>query len=222
MPLTGSDGRFMGMRRREFISLVGGASAWPLAVRAQQPHRMRRVALLVLYAENDPEGQARAAAFRQGLESAGWVIGRTIAVDYVWGTYNSDWTRSAVSELRRLAPDVIVVNSSTALRAIQSAVSATPIVFVAVSEPVAQGFVASLSHPGGNVTGLSNLEPSLGGKWIELLKEVAPEVKQAAFIYNPGNPGSRVTFQTAQSAAKTVGLDLADSPVSQLSTLRPP
>jgi putative ABC transport system substrate-binding protein len=205
------------MRRREFIGLVGGASVWPLGVRAQQSNRMRRVALLVLYAENDPEGQARAAAFREGLESAGWVIGRTIAVDYVWGTYNPDWTRSAMSDLRRLRPDVIVVNSSTALHAIQSAASATPIVFVGVSEPVAQGFVASLSHPGGNMTGLSNLEPSLGGKWIELLKEIAPQVKQAAFIYNPDNPGSTVTFQTAQAAAKALALDLADRPVSRLS-----
>ena len=206
------------MRRREFIGLVGGAAAsWPLAVRAQQPDRMRRVALLVLYAENDPQGQARAAAFRQGLESAGWTIGRTITVDYVWGTYNPDWPNSVTAELRRLAPEVIVVNSSTALRAIQSAAAATPIVFVAVSEPVAQGFVASLSHPGANVTGLSNLEPSVGAKWIGLLKEIAPEVKRVAFMYNPDNPGSRVTFQTAQSAAKAFSLDLADRPVSRLS-----
>jgi putative ABC transport system substrate-binding protein len=165
----------------------------------------------------DPQGQARAAAFRQGLESAGWTIGRTITVDYVWGAFNPDWTNSVTTELRRLAPDVIVVNSSTALRAIQSASAATPIVFVAVSEPVAQGFVASLSHPGGNVTGLSNLEPSVGAKWIGLLKEIAPQVKRVAFMYNPDNPGSRVTFQTAQSTAKALSLDLADRPVSRLS-----
>ncbi|MBA3727251.1 MAG: ABC transporter substrate-binding protein [Armatimonadetes bacterium] len=204
------------MRRRKFLGLVGGAAAsWPLAVRAQHPDRMRRVALLVLYAENDPQGQTRAAAFRQGLESAGWTIGRNITVDYVWGTFNPDWTNSVTKELRRLAPDVVVVNSSTALDAIQSAAAATPIVFVAVSEPVAQGFVASLSHPGGNMTGLTNLEPSMGGKWIGLLKEIAPQVKKIAFLYNPGNPGSRVTFQTAQSAAKAFSLDLADRPVSQ-------
>jgi putative ABC transport system substrate-binding protein len=178
---------------------------------------MRRVALLVLYAENDPQGQARAVAFRQGLERAGWTIGRTITVDYVWGTFNPDWTKSVTTELRRLAPDVIVVNSSTALRAIQSAAAATPIVFVAVSEPVAQGFVASLSRPGGNVTGLSNLEPSVGAKWIGLLNEIAPQVKRIAFMYNPDNPGSRVTFQTAQSSAKALSLDLADRPVSGLS-----
>jgi putative ABC transport system substrate-binding protein len=208
------------MRRREFVSLVGSAAAsWPLAVRAQQPDRMRRVALLVLYAENDPQGQARAAAFRQGLESAGWTLGRTVTVDYVWGTFNPDWTNSITTELLRLTPDVIVVNSSTALRAIQSAAAATPIVFIAVSEPVSQGFVASLSHPGGNMTGLTNLEPSIGAKWIGLLKEMAPQVKRVAFMYNPDNPGSRVTFETAQSTAKTLSLDLADRPVSRLSDM---
>jgi putative ABC transport system substrate-binding protein len=205
----------VGMRRRKFLGLVGGAAAsWPLAVRAQQPDRMRRVALLVLYAESDPQGQTRAAAFRKGLESAGWTIGRNITVDYVWGSFSPDWTNSVTKELRRLAPDVVVVNSSTALQAIQLA-TAAPIVFIAVSEPVAQGFVASLSHPGGNMTGLTNLEPSMGGKWIGLLKEIAPQVKKIAFLYNPGNPGSKVTFQTAQPAAKAFSLDLADRPVLQ-------
>jgi ABC-type uncharacterized transport system substrate-binding protein len=205
------------MRRRRALALISGAvAALPLRAGAQ-PARNRRVAVLMLYAENDPQGQARAAAFRLGLESAGWTPGRTITVDYLWGAFNPDWTNSVTTELRRLAPDVIVVNSSTALRAIQSTAAVTPIVFVAVSEPVAQGFVASLSHPGGNMTGLSNLEPSVGAKWISLIKEIAPQVKRVAFMYNPDNPGSRVTFQTAQSAAKALSLDLADRPVSRLS-----
>jgi putative ABC transport system substrate-binding protein len=205
------------MRRRQVLALVTGAvAALPLRAGAQ-PAPNRRVAILMLYAENDPQGQARAAAFRLGLENAGWTPGRNITVDYLWGAFNPDWTNSVTTELRRLAPDIIVVNSSTALRAVQSTAAATPIVFVAVSEPVAQGFVASLSHPGGNMTGLSNLEPSIGAKWIGLLKEIAPQVKRVAFIYNPDNPGNRLTIQTAQSAAKAFSVDLADRPVSRLS-----
>jgi putative ABC transport system substrate-binding protein len=124
---------------------------------------------------------------------------------------------SATTELRRFAPDVIVVNSSTGLRAIQSTFATTPIVFVGVSEPVAQGFVTSLSHPGGNVTGLTNLEPSVGAKWIGLLKEIAPRVERVAFMYNPDNPGSIPTFQATQSAAKAFLLEFLDRPVSRLS-----
>src|SRR6202012_5003229 len=127
-------------------------------VRAQQPSRMRRVAVLMLYAEKDPEGQARARAFRAGLESQGWVLGKAIAIDFLWGVFDADWARVVTSQLQQLAPDVIAVNSSTGLRAIEKAVGDPPIVFIAISEPVAQGFVASLAHPGGNLTGFSNLE----------------------------------------------------------------
>lgn len=206
------------MKRRQFIGLLGGtAASWPLAVKAQKPDRVRRVLLLMLYAEDDPQGQVRAAAFRDGLENAGWKLGRTITVDHVWGAFNPNWRDAVTTELRRSAPDVIVVNSATALHAIQSAAGTTPIVFVAVSEPVAQGFVASLSNPGGNMTGLTNLEPSIGAKWVGLLKEIAPQVKRVAFIYNRDNPGSRVTLQSAQSTASALSLDLADVGVSQLS-----
>jgi putative ABC transport system substrate-binding protein len=175
---------------------------------------MRRVAVLMLYAESDPQGQARAAAFRQGLESAGWVAGRNIAVDYRWGTFSPDWTGQVTAELARLMPDVIVVNTSTALRSVQAIAAATPIVFIGVSEPVAQGFVASLSHPGGSITGLSNLEPTVGAKWIDLLKQVAPQVRRVAFMYNAGNPGTRVGLQSAQSVADKFAVEVADTPVT--------
>jgi putative ABC transport system substrate-binding protein len=175
---------------------------------------MRRAAVLMLYAESDPQGQARAAAFRQGLESAGWVAGRNIAVDYLWGTFGPDWTGHVTAELGRLTPDIIVVNTSTALRLVQSIAAATPIVFIGVSEPVAQGFVAGLSRPGGNITGLSNLEPTVGAKWIDLLKQIAPQVRRVAFMYNPANPGSRIGLQSAQSVANKFAVDVADAPVS--------
>ena len=203
------------MKRREFLAAIGGAAAaWPCAVDAQQPVRMRRVAVLMLYAESDSQGQARAASFRQGLESAGWVAGRNIAVDYLWGTFGPDWTRTITAELGRLTPDVIVVNTSTALRTVQAIAAATPIVFVGVSEPVAQGFVAGLSRPGGNITGLSNLEPTVGAKWIDLLKQIAPQVRRVAFMYNPANPGSKIGLPSAQSVGSKFAVDVIDAPVS--------
>ena len=203
------------IRRRELLALIGGAvAAWPRAAGAQQSARMRRVAVLMLYAESDPQGQARAAAFRQGLESAGWVAGRNVAVDYLWGVFGPDWISHVTAELKRLTPDVIVVNTSTALRTVQTMAVSTPIVFIGVSEPVAQGFVAGLSRPGGNTTGLSNLEPTIGAKWIDLLKQIAPQVKRVAFMSNPGNSGSRVGLQSAQSVASKLGVDVIDAPIS--------
>ncbi len=206
------------MRRRKFLIVVGTTVAtMALAARAQQPVRQRRVAVLMLYAENDPQGQARATAFRQGLESAGWVPGRNITLDYFWGIFDPDWMRTVPAELLRLVPDVVVVNSGIALRAVQSAVTTTPIVFVGASEPVARGFVATLSHPGGNITGLSSLEPTFGAKWIELLKEAAPGVKRVAFMY--ASPASKMPLQSAQSAAKTFSLEVVDTPVSSISEI---
>jgi putative ABC transport system substrate-binding protein len=212
------------MRRRDVVRLIGAAAAassvsWPPAARAQQTDRMRPIAVVMLYAESDPEGQVRAMAFRQGLEKAGWATGRNIAVDYLWGVLDPDWTRTVTAEVQRLAPDVIVVNSSTGLRAIESAVRAVPIVFVGVSEPVAQGFAASLAHPGGNMTGFSNLEPTLGAKWLDLLKAVAPQARRVAFIYNPGNPGAKVHLQTAQSAAQGFSVEVIDAPARDLAEI---
>src|ERR1700742_4738246 len=207
------------MRRRRFVFGLLSISALALglpALRAQQPSRMRRVAVLMLYPEKDPEGQVRARAFRNGLEKLGWVLGKTIAIDFLWGVFDRDWTRLVTSQLQQLAPDVIAVNSSTALRAIEKATGATPIVFIAVSEPVAQGFVASLAHPGGNLTGFTNLEPTLGAKWVDLLHETVPAAKRIAFIYNPANPGSKTALQSAQTAAQNFSLEFLDKPVSGL------
>jgi ABC-type uncharacterized transport system substrate-binding protein len=127
------------VKRREFITLLSGAAAWPLAARAQQDERVRRVAVVMQYVETDPQGQLRAAAFREGLEKAGWVSGRNISVDYLWGVLDSEWTRGITEHLRQRVPDVIAINSSIGLRAIESTAPGVPIVFIAVSEPVAQG-----------------------------------------------------------------------------------
>jgi putative ABC transport system substrate-binding protein len=210
------------MKRRQFVTGLLGISALFLrlpASHAEQAARMRRVAVLMLYAEKDPEGQVRAGAFREGLESLGWLPGKNVALDFLWGAFDADWTRLVTGQLQQLAPDVIVVNSSTGLRAIEKVAGAAPIVFIAVSEPVAQGFVASLAHPGGNLTGLSNLEPTLGAKWVDLLRETAPAVKRIAFIYNPGNPGSKVTLQSAQAAARNFSFELLDSAVTGLADI---
>jgi putative ABC transport system substrate-binding protein len=210
------------MRRRRFVfgllSISALAPGLP-ALRAQPPSRLRRVAVLMLYAEKDPQGQARARAFREGLESLGWVLGKTIAIDFLWGVFDADWTRLVTTQLQQLAPDVIAFNSSTGLRAIEKMTGTTPIVFIGISEPVAQGFVASLAHPGGNLTGLSNLEPTLGAKWVGLLKEAVPAIKRIAFIYNSGNPGGIVTLQSAQAAARGFSLELLNKPVASLADI---
>jgi len=169
--------------------------------------------------EGERQGQLRAAAFRDGLDTAGWVAGRNIAVDYLWGLLDSERTRGITEQLRQQVPDVIAINSSRGLHEIEMAAPGVPIVFIGVSEPVAQGFVASLAHPGGNITGFSNLEPTLGAKWLDLLKQVAPHVIRIAFIYNPGNPGSRVTLQSAQSAAGQFSFDVLDTPVRDIAEI---
>jgi len=208
------------MWRREFITLLGGAAAlWPLAARAQQRDRLRQVAVVMQYVESDPQGQLRAAAFREGLEKAGWVAGRNISVDYVWGVLDSERTRRVTEQLRQRVPDVIAINSSTGLHAIASAAPGVPIVFIAVSEPVAQCFVASLAHPGGNMTGFSNLEPTLGAKWLDLLKQIAPQATRVAFIYYRSNPGAKVTLQSIQSAAGQFSFDVVDMPVRDLAEI---
>lgn len=207
------------MTRRQFVAGLGStltAVLWPPRLHAQQAGRLRRVWVLMLYGESDREGQLRATAFREGLESRGWTSGRNIEVGYRWGTLDANWISAVTSELKDFQPDIIVVNTSSGLRAIQGMASATPIVFVGVSEPVAQGFVASLARPGGNITGFSNLEPTVGAKWFDLLKEAAPTVGRIAFMYNPGNPGSSITLSSTQIAAGKAGVELFDAPVSDL------
>jgi ABC-type uncharacterized transport system substrate-binding protein len=202
------------MRRRKFISLLGGAAGWPLAAHAQQGDRMRRVGVLIQFPETDPGGQARIAAFREELQKLGWRIGGNLQIDYRWAVSTEERARSAAAELLELTPDVISANSTVHLRAVQQATRTVPIVFTTIIEPIGQGFVASLAHPGGNTTGFSYLEVSVGGKWMNLLKEIAPRVTRVACMFNPQRgPYSVGISHFAQEAAQGLGVQYVAAPV---------
>jgi len=175
------------MRRREFITLLGGTVAtWPLAARAQQaPKRMLRVGALIGFAEHDPATQRRVAAFLKRFAELGWTVDRNVAIDVRYGAGDAGKNRAFAKELVNLNPDVIFVNSTSATAAVQRETTVIPVVFATVSDPVGSGFVASLARPGGNITGFVNVEASIAGKWLGLLKEVAPGIKRAALMYNP-------------------------------------
>ncbi|MGA7001488.1 MAG: ABC transporter substrate-binding protein [Pseudolabrys sp.] len=172
------------MRRREFISLVGGAAAWPLTARAQQGERMRRIGVL-MNAEDDPAGQARVAAFVRTLQSLGWTAGRNVQIDIRWGVADAASSRRYAAEMVALAPDVILAGASAATAAMHEATRTLPIVFVNVSDPVGAGYVGSLARPGSNITGFTFIEYGTSGKWLELLKEIAPRVTRVAILRDP-------------------------------------
>jgi putative tryptophan/tyrosine transport system substrate-binding protein len=174
------------MRRREFITLLGGAIAtWPFAVRAQQGDRVRRIAVLMTNAEDDPEGWTRAAAFRQGLRGLGWTEGQNLRIDWRWSGGDVERMRDYAAEAAALAPDLIVATGAAHLSAVKQATRSIPIVFVLVSDPVGQGFISGLANPGGNITGFTFVESSMFGKSLELLKQVAPALTRVGFIFNP-------------------------------------
>jgi ABC-type uncharacterized transport system substrate-binding protein len=174
------------VRRRTFIRLVGGAAAaWPLAARAQQGDRMRRIAVLMNNAEDDPEGQARAAAFRQGLQALGWTEGKNLRLDWYWTAGDVGRIRGDVRQLLDRPPDIIVANGRATLSEAVQVVRSIPIIFVLVTDPVGQGFISSLARPGGNVTGFTFFEYAMFGKSLELLRKVAPAVTRIGFIFNP-------------------------------------
>jgi putative ABC transport system substrate-binding protein len=171
------------MRRRQFITLLGGTAAtWPLAVRAQQPARMRRIGVLMNLVSDDHESQARIGAFLQGLQEFGWAVGRNIRIDYRWAAGDADRVRQYAGELVALAPEVILTSGSTALAPLLQATRKVPIVFAQVPDPVGAGLVKSLAHPGGNATGFLTFEYGMSGKWLELLNQIAPGVTLVAVI----------------------------------------
>jgi putative tryptophan/tyrosine transport system substrate-binding protein len=198
------------MRRREFITILGGAAiVWPLAVRAQQPERMRRIGVLLPATADDSEYQARVGALLQELALLGWAIGRNLKIDTRWAEGNTDRLRQYAAELVGLAPDVILASSSVAVAALQQATRSAPIVFVAVVDPVGSGFVASLARPGGNTTGFTNFEYSLSGKWLELLKEISPGITRAAVLRDAASPAEIGMLAALQSAAPSFGVELS-------------
>jgi ABC-type uncharacterized transport system substrate-binding protein len=196
------------MKRREFIALLGGAAAWPLAARAQQTVRVRRIGVLAAYAENDPEAQVRVVAFRQALQGLGWTEGRNIAMEYRWGAGDAGRARTFVAELVSLKPDVILAHGTPALTALYEATRTIPVVFVSVIDPVGAGTVQSLARPGANITGFSTFEPEIGGKWLELLKEIAPGLKRVAGVTDPAFRGFAGVWRAIEAMAPRFGLQV--------------
>ena len=198
------------MKRREFITLLGGATAaWPLKVRAQQLGRVQQVGVLMGPAESDPEAQSEVAAFRQGLQKFGWT-GRSVRIAYRWAAGDTSRMRTLARELVALQPDAMLAVSSPAVVALLGETRTVPIVFARVSDPVASGFVSNLAKPNGNVTGFSNFEPSLAGKWLELLKEAAPKVARVTLMFNPATTpsGGSDFLRFAEAAASSIGLEV--------------
>ena len=200
------------MRRREFITLLGSAATWPLAARAQQPEQMRRIGVLMNRAVDNPEGQVAVAAFRQALQQLGWSDGRNIRIDTRWGVNDIDRDRRDAAELVALAPDVILASGTPSVAALQHITRSLPIVFVGVTDPVGAGLVDTLARPGGNVTGFMLLEYSSSGKWLELLKQIAPLVKRVGVLRDTANPAGIAQFGAIQGAAQSLGVEV--SPVN--------
>jgi putative ABC transport system substrate-binding protein len=200
------------MRRREFLGVLGGAAAWPLAARAQQPDRMRRIGVLLSTAADDAEGQARIAAFLQGLQERSWAVGRNVRIDTRWAAGDADRIRRYAAELVALAPDVILATGGSVAGPLLQVTRTVPVVFTLTPDPVGAGFVDSLARPGGNATGFTSIEYGMSGKWLELLREIAPRVTRAAVLRDPTIPQGIGQFAVLQSVAPSLGMEL--SPVS--------
>jgi ABC-type uncharacterized transport system substrate-binding protein len=194
--------------RREFITLLGSAAAWPVAAGAQQPERMRRIGVLMGTPVDDPEGQERYAAFVQGLGHLGWTVGRNIRIDTRWVPGDANLYRTAIAELLALKPEVILASGTSSMAPLQQATRTTPVVFVNIVDPVGGGFVESLARPGGNATGFVLFEYGISAKWLELLTQVAPGVKRVAVLRNPGLTSGTAQFAAIQAVASSFGVEL--------------
>jgi putative ABC transport system substrate-binding protein len=199
------------VKRREFIALLGGAAAWPIAARAQE--LMRRVGVLTQLPESDPVVKGWFTAFQEGLQRLGWEQGRNVRIEYRWAGHDDQRMRTYATELVRMMPDVIFAAAAPALTALYRETRSVPIVFAQVSDPVKLGFVASLARPGGNVTGLANFEHPIGGKWLELLKDIAPDRTRVAVLFDPDNVAQVAYLQAIEGAAPIFGVELARADV---------
>jgi len=201
------------VKRRQFITLFGGAAAWPLAARAQQAERVRRIGLLMGTAD-DREGQARVTALKQGLQELGWTDGRNIQIETRFGAADTGRIGAYAAELVALAPDVIVGHTTPVIRALRQATSSIPIVMAAVNDPVEQGFVSSLAHPGGNITGFAFIDFQMVGKWLEMLKEAAPGVARAVLMFNPDTaPHYYVYLRSFEAVPRSIAVEVTAAPV---------
>ena len=206
--------------RRQFISALGGAAAtWPLAARAQQGESMRRIGVLTNLATGDSEDQTRNAAFLQGLQQLGWTVGRNVRIDYRWGAGDADRNRRNATELAALAPDVILVTGTPILGPLLQATRTIPIVFMQVPDPVGAGYVESLSRPGGNATGFSTIDFATSGKWLQLLKEIAPNVTRAAVLRDDASSAGIGQWAGIQAGASSLGVELRPVGVSGVATI---
>ena len=196
------------IRRREFITLLGGAAAWPLPVLAQQKERVRRIGVLNTFAAEDPEGQARIAALLQALQPLGWTVGTNLRIDHRWGTGDAATTRKNAAELVALAPDVILTSGAAGVGPLLETTRSVPVVFVLVADPVGAGFIDSMARPGRNATGFIAVEYGMGSKLLELLKEIAPRVTRAAVIRDPAISAGIGMFGAIQSAAPSLALEV--------------
>jgi putative ABC transport system substrate-binding protein len=196
------------MRRRDFITLLGGAAAWPLAAQAQQRGPMRRIGVLMALAADDPQGQARFVAFVQALQELGWTDGRNARIDTRWAAGDADRFRKYAAELIALAPDVILASGGTGVGALLRATRTVPIVFTQTNDPVGAGYVESLARPAGNATGFTNMEYGMSGKYLELLKEIAPHLARAAVLRDPTIPQGIGQFGAIQAVAPSLGVEL--------------
>jgi putative ABC transport system substrate-binding protein len=201
------------IRRRNFITLLGGAAAWPLAARAQQGDRVRRIGVLMWGDENDPEGKPRYSAFTQGLADLGWADGRNVRIDLRRHGDDTNQIGVLAQELVGLQPDVILTTSNLSTAALQRETRTIPIVFVGGTDPVASGIVPGLNQPGGNITGFGTLEASLGGKWLELLWEIAPGLKRAAIMFNPDTAPASAYMPPFEAAARSLRVEPIIAPV---------
>jgi putative tryptophan/tyrosine transport system substrate-binding protein len=203
------------MRRRDFMARAGSVIvAWPIAAFAQQSPRAKRVGILLIYAEGDPEGESRLTAFRDQLRKLGWTEG-SLPIEVRWAGGNSDRMRAAATEFNSLPVDLIVVASTVGLTALRPLTGTIPIVFVQVADPVGSGFVSSYAHPGGNITGFTDYEPSIGGKWLELLKEVAPFVSRATVLTDPAQSNHRRFLSAMESTTASLGIQIATATVRE-------
>jgi putative tryptophan/tyrosine transport system substrate-binding protein len=208
------------MRRREFMTLLGGATAWPVAARAQNAEPIRRIGVLMSNAETDVEGIARVKSFEQGLQKLGWTK-RNVVIDYRWRISDADTVQQSVQSLIDLHPDVLLAHTPASVAALKQATRSTPIIFVQASDPVSLGLITDLARPGENVTGFVLFEPSLGGKWLQLLRDVAPSITRVLVIRSPDNPSSAGFLHSIEKVASSLSIALSTASVGEFVEMNP-